>query len=231
MGKSTLLIRLITEDVFFKGKFDRVIIFSPTFFLDQKWTSVLNVKGVLKKYPYESTEERIDLVAPQREKRRFTGRIRQEDVYTEYDEEVLEELVDSQKEHQEMYGKEGMPKCLIIFEDAAGLNLFSGKTGTRYIKLITTLRHYNISIWTAIQSYKLLPRTVRVNCTNMIFFRICNKVELRKIHEEFPMVGDFNAWFDLFTDLTKEEYSFCHLNLQNPPRFQLIQNFDRFVAH
>ena len=65
MGKSTLLIR---EDVFIKGKFDRIIIFSPTFFLDEKWVSVLSIKGVLKKYPYEATEERIDLVAPQREK-------------------------------------------------------------------------------------------------------------------------------------------------------------------
>ena len=143
---------------------------------------------------------------------------------------VLDELVDSQKEYREMYGEEGMPKCLIIFEDAAGLSLFSGKTGTRYIKLITTLRHNKVSIWHAIQSYKLIPRTVRTNCTNLIFFRICNKVELRKIHE-FPMVGDFNAWFDLFTELTKEDYSFVHLNLQNPPRFQLCQNFDRFVAH
>src|SRR5215217_1822690 len=158
-------------------------------------------------------------------------KIRENDVYTEYDKEVLADLVESQKEFQEMYGKVGMPNVLIIFEDAAGLNLYSGKTGTRYIKLITTLRHYNISIWTAIQSYKLLPRTVRVNCTNLITFRICNKQELRKIHEEFPMVGDFNAWFDLFDDLTKEDFSFVHLNLKNPPRFQLITNFDRFVDH
>ena len=130
-----------------------------------------------------------------------------------------------------MYGKAGTPNSLIVFEDAAGLNLFSGKTGTRYIQLITTLRHYNISIWTAIQSYKLLPRTVRVNCTNLIFFRICNKQELQKIHEEIPMVSDFNTWFDLFQELTMEEYSFVHLNLANPPRFQLIQCFDRYVAH
>ena len=104
-----------------------------------------------------------------KEKRRFTGRIRPEYVHTEYDEDVLGELVESQKEYQELYGKAGTPQCLIIFEDAALLNLFTGKTGTRYIKLIITLRHYNISIWTAIQSYKLLPRTVRVNCTNLIF--------------------------------------------------------------
>ena len=45
------------------------------------------------------------------------------------------------------------------------------------------------------------------------------------------MVGDFNEWFDLFSELIKEDFSFVHLCLQNPPRFQLIQNFDRFVDH
>ena len=219
MGKSTLLIRLITEDVFFRGKFHQIIIFSPTFYLDPKWTSVLSIQGVLKKSPHEMAKETIDLVAPQREKRRFSGRIPAEDVFTAYDEEVLKNLVELQKDYQEMYGKAGMPNVLIIFEDAAGLNLFSGKKGTAYIKLITTLRHYNISIWHAIQSYKLIPRTVRVNCTNLITFRICNKQELRKIHEEFPKVGDFNAWFDIFTDLTKEYFSFVHLNLANAPVF------------
>ena len=217
MGKSTLLIRLITEDVFFRGKFHRIVIFSPTCYLYPKWTSVLSIKGVLKKCPHEMAEETIDLVAPQRKKRRFSGRIPAEDVYTEYDEEVLKNLVESQKDYQEIYGKAGMPSVLVIFEDAAGLNLFSGKRGTAYIKLITTLRHCNISIWHAIQSYKLIPRTVRINCSNLIFFRICNKQELRKLHEEFPMVGDFNAWFNLFEKLTKEDYSFVHLNAKSAP--------------
>ena len=100
----------------------------------------------MKKYANESPEETINLVSSQCERQRHTGKIRENDVYTEYDEEVLADLVESQKEFQEMYGKVGMPNVLIIFEDAAGLNLYSGKTGTRYIKLITTLRHYNISI-------------------------------------------------------------------------------------
>ena len=160
MGKSTLLIRLVTEDV---GKFHQIIIFSPTFYLDPKWTNVLSIKGVLKKSPHEMAEETINLVAPQREKRRFSGRFPADDVFTEYDEEVLKNLVESQRDYEEMYGKGGMPNVLVIFEDAAGLNLFTGKKGTAYIKLITTLRHYNISIWHAIQSYKLIPRTVRVN--------------------------------------------------------------------
>ena len=121
-----------------------ILIFSPTFYLDDNMTSVLNVRGVLKKYPLESPEETINLVSPQRERQRHTGKIRENDVYTEYDEEVLADLVESQKEFQLMYGKSGMPNVPIVFEDAGGLNLFSGKTGTRYIKLITTLRHYNI---------------------------------------------------------------------------------------
>ena len=185
MCKSTLLIRLVTEDVFFKGKFHRIVIFSPTFYLDPKWTSVLSIKGVLKKSPHEMAEETIDLVAPQREKRRFSGRIPADDVFTEYDEEVLKNLVESQRDYQEMYGKAGMPSALLIFEDAAGLNLFSGKKGTH--KHFASLQYF---VWHAIQSYKLIPRTVRVNYTNLITFRICNKQELRKIHEEFPMVGD-----------------------------------------
>jgi hypothetical protein len=208
-GKSTLLIRLITQDVFFKGKFHRIILFSPTVFLDRKWESALNVKGVLKRYPHESTEETIDLVSPVPEKKRFTGRIHEEDVYTEYSEDVLEELVDSQISFKNQYGEDEMPRCLVIFEDAGGLNLFKGKSGTRYVQLITTLRHYKISIWTAIQSYKLLPVPVRINCTNLIIFRIKNKQEVRKIYDEFPMVSSFNEWFDLF----------------------LCQNFDRFVSH
>lgn len=73
-------------------------------------SDVLSVKGVLKRNPYESTEETIDLVSPAREKRRFTGRIPAEDVYTEYDEAVLEELVESQKEYQELSDLNFLPK-------------------------------------------------------------------------------------------------------------------------
>ena len=100
IGKSTLVILLATEDVFFKGNFHRIIIFSPTFHLDLKWTSVLSIKGVLKKCPHEMAEETIDLVAPQRKKRRFSGRIPADNVYTEYDEEVLKNLVESQRDYQ-----------------------------------------------------------------------------------------------------------------------------------
>ena len=66
--------------------------------------SVLNIKGVLKKYPHESPEETINLVLPLRERQRYTGKIRENDIYTEYDEGVLADLVESQKEFQEMCG-------------------------------------------------------------------------------------------------------------------------------
>ena len=61
-GKTTLLNNLFRKIVFFKGFFDRIVIFSPLpLELDPKWQGLLDMKGVLRKKPSPKAPDRMNL--------------------------------------------------------------------------------------------------------------------------------------------------------------------------
>ena len=118
---------------------------------------------------------------------------------------------------------------LVIFDNVLGLGLFEGKNLKAMKVLAASLQHSLCSVVYGNQAYKSIPRLIRVNCTNLLW-NIKNEQERRKIHEEFPLIGDFKKWNTVFEQIvTKSDHAMAHLNFQNPPKYQLIQDFDSFV--
>jgi hypothetical protein len=227
-GKSTLLINLLINSAFFAGFFDRIVLFSPTFNLDEKWVKAYNVNNVLRKPSRQHGDETIDLSdGPNTSQPRFTGRMDLADVHLAFDHQELKEILDEQEENLAA----GKYRLLVMFEDCIGLDMFSGKNRKIMEKLATILRHLKVSVIYCSQSYKLIPRTIRTNLNNLIIFDIKNTQERKKIHEEYPCIGDFKRWQLVYEQIirTGGDHAFIHMNFQNNQRYQVIQNFDHYV--
>ena len=227
-GKTTLIINLLINVAFFKGFFDRIIIFSPLpLRLDPKWKKLLKMKGVLRAKPTEVAPDVIQLWDTMDVvKKEDPRRINPDDIYTEFDAEALTEFLEEQKDNLES----GASRVCVIFEDCPGLDMFSGKNGKLMQKLATTLRHYQCTVFYCTQSYMLIPRTIRNNCTHLVVWDIQNILERRKIHAEHPMVGSFDNFNKLFDELMNTGvHPFIFFNFRNPPRKQIVLNFDRII--
>jgi hypothetical protein len=119
----------------------------------------------------------------------------------------------------------------VVFEDCPGLDMFSGKKGKIMQRLATTLRHYQTTVFYCTQSYMLLPRTIRNNCTHMIVWNIQNIGERKRIHAEHPMVGSFDKFNHLFDTLMRTPgHPFIFFNFRNPIGKQIVLNFDLIVG-
>ena len=99
-----------------------------------------------------------------------------------YDQEIITELYEEQKEAKKYLkkGKELTHICIVLDDLITDL-----PTNQRSLlsKLFCTGRHLNISILIASQSYKLCARTIRMNLTCLIVLH-CNQGEVKKISEE-----------------------------------------------
>jgi hypothetical protein len=232
-GKTTLLNNLFRKSVFFKGFFDRIVIFSPLpLWLDAKWQGLLDMKGVLRKKPSPKGTDNTNLIplydndGTGKKRKKDPRRINPADIHIEFDPDALQDILEEQKDALE----EGSYRLCVVFEDCPGLDMFTGKKGKIMLKLATTLRHYQCTTFYCTQSYMLLPRTVRNNCTHMIVWNIQNIGERRRIHAEHPMVGGFDKFNNLFDALMRTNgHPFIFFNFRNPIGKQIVLNFDVIV--
>lgn len=82
--------------------------------------------------------------------------------YKEFDEQVVENLVNKQYELIKSYGKKDAPQVFIYLDDICGI--ISRKKGMETLnKLFSAGRHYNISVIASVQSATMLSPTIRSN--------------------------------------------------------------------
>ena len=92
-------------------------------------------------------------------------------------------------------------------------------------------RHYNISIIMISQLYKKLSVPMRVNSTNLIFFRIRNRCELQKVVEENQESLTKKEFLQVYNQSTIEPFSLLHINNQETdPLKRFRKNWDHIVS-
>jgi len=155
-------------------------------------------------------------------------KIPKENFIKDFDEEWLEKLIDKQRKNIEKKGVDKTDNIMLIFDDILSKQkFFSSKI---LIKLVTECRHYNISYILNSQSYKKIPRVVRLNCRGIILFP-SSLGELIKFSEENSLPNMSNKRFlELIQHCTKEPYQFAFLQQDAPPQERLRKNFNKIVA-
>ena len=102
----------------------------------------------------------------------------------QYD-EVIDEIIKGQEEDIKEDGKDEAPHILFIFSDLAGTKFYSNNKSTLN-KLAFNHRHLKLSIILDSQALRQINTAFRSNLSGiMLFAGISNRLELKKIYEEF----------------------------------------------
>lgn len=141
------------------------------------------------------------------------------DVYTEYDDEILENILDTQKS----YEKKNMPKIMMVFDDMSGM---LGSRNSNINHFLTRHRHYNCNCMLSIQNFRNLSNVARSNSSYVLLLNgIVNDKEFEKLQDEYDGIYKGTLKY-MYKKYTKKPYSFLYLDLRSNPA-RMFQNFTK----
>jgi hypothetical protein len=237
-GKSNLLLHLLLHKDNYFQKFNRIILFSPTLEMDEKMEKLMQCNFLCRSNQALSDaiwrEEcqcsiQLNEELPERPILPPFKGIEAEDIYTEYDPQILQDLIDHQKEIIKSYGKDLSDRCLVIMDDSPTLGVFRQSHRDLFARFVLTIRHYNCSLILCTQMMKTVPKITRHNLTGCMCFE-CNDKEREDIYEAFGANIPRSRWEELFAVLTSKPYSFFQCNLKNSKGKKIIKDLEEFVA-
>jgi GTPase SAR1 family protein len=196
-GKSTIMSSMILDH--YRGCFARIIIMSPSIFLDSVWDPVklyirneLNVKDDEKIY------------------------------FDEWDPEALQQVLD---EHTKIVKvcKERGKHChgiLIICDDFADdERLHTAGRGNILNQLFVRGRHSFGSCWVSSQRLHSISTPVKVNTQFYIILPLRSAKEKESLFESLSAVHSLKTLERLYQAATSKDHSFLYVNLKNPVEF------------
>lgn len=199
-GKSSCIVNLICRDEFYNKDFkgENIYIISPSIENDLKLKKMIEVKD-----------------------------IPEHNLFTEYDEGVLEELYDMLAEDYKTSVDSGeIPtNKLIIFDDMSYSGALKNKTHGIISKLFCNGRHILVSTLLTSQKYSDLLTTCRENLNGAILFSCSNK-QLDLIEQDHNFLKNKKIFNEMFRDATKEKHSFFVVNYTNGEDLYQDSNFN-----
>jgi hypothetical protein len=196
-GKTNMLVTLLTDPRFYKGKFSHIYWCSPTATVDPSL-------DVLRDYIREQGNQGEDDPA-------FMDSI---------DVAFLQSRVDRQKKVTEYLKKHKVKQkawnMLIVLDDLADVKRGLPEISRFVDGLFVKARHWGVSVVLSTQKLKLplISPTVRVNCTCLFSWRLRNMSDLWDglIHEYSALV-DKEKLYDAYKQAVSIPYNFLYINL------------------
>ena len=196
-GKTNMLVTLLTDPRFYKGKFSHIYWCSPTATVDPSL-------DVLRDYIREQGNQGEDDPA-------FMDSI---------DVTFLQSRVDRQKKVTEYLKKHKVKQkawnMLIVLDDLADVKRGLPEISRFVDSLFVKARHWGVSVVLSTQKLKLplISPTVKVNCTCLFSWRLRNMSDLWDglIHEYSALV-DKEKLYDAYKQAVSIPYNFLYINL------------------
>lgn len=199
-GKSSVIVNLVCRDEFYNKDFkgENIYIISPSIENDLKLKKMIEVKD-----------------------------IPDHNLFTEYDEGLLEELYDMLAEDYKNSVDSGeIPtNKLIIMDDLSYSGALKNKTHGIISKLFCNGRHILVSTLLTSQKYSDLLTTCRENLNGAILFSCSNK-QLDLIEQDHNFLKNKKDFNNMFRDATKEKHSFFVVNYTNGEDLYQDSNFN-----
>ena len=140
--------------------------------------------------------------------------------------EQLDYVFEKQNELVEEMGYLNSPKVLIIFDDVISSPRFMNSN--TFKRCFIQGRHINLSVIINTQKYHAIPRTMRLNCTDVAFFP-SSQSEVARIAEEFtPPSKTVKQFTALVNYATSEPYNFLYINTRAKRKYR--KNLDVYLA-
>jgi hypothetical protein len=149
-------------------------------------------------------------------------------LFSEFDEDTLEALLDITKENYDeaIANGESPVHSLYILDDLSfGGNLKKHKNGA-IAKMFSNSRHYLCSVYCSAQRYADVDTGARENASGCILFK-CTDRQLETISEDHNFLTQGkNQFKKMFREVTREPHSFLVVNYSNPPeKLYMNKNF------
>jgi len=139
--------------------------------------------------------------------------------------EQLDYVFNKQSQLIETMGFLKAPKVLIIFDDVISNPRFMNSN--TFKKCFIQGRHISASVIVNTQKYHAIPRTMRLNCTDICFFP-SSQSEVARIAEEFtPPSKTVKEFTKLINYCTAEPFNFLYINTRARRKFR--KNLSQYV--
>lgn len=150
-----------------------------------------------------------------------------QNVHDDYSTEKLVKIVEKYMEINKERAKDNKSKIkfLVILDDCVDL-LPNGVWDNTLKSLIFKLRHYGGSIWISSQSYKSVPKPIRLNTTHRLLFQM-NNLDLQDVAGEVKMPKkDFFEVYDYATESDPgETWHFLYIRDKESRDERLFKDF------
>lgn len=231
-GKTVTLINMLINKELLGEKFNQIYIISPTNKLDAKWDLLKNTNTLLINHKLinklKKEKQKNKLFETFKEtSSNYSTKIPDENFIEDVNVDLLKSLIEEQKKIITEYGKEFADEILIVYDDCISAKKFFSSESVQ--KLIFNSRHFKISLIITSQSYKSLPKCLRLNVSLMILYYTANKKELETIYEENSSSLGFKAFEKIFQDITNVPFNFLCINYQNDSKHRLQNAFENFI--
>ena len=185
-GKTVLLLNLIARKAFpYRKYYQTIQVHSPTIETDPSW----------------------QLLRTKREERRG-----QYELYDHLDAEAILSLVDYNNMMIKYKGKHKVRHSLIVLDDLAGM--MKHKSNEFLSALLMRLRHANVHLWLTTQSYRAIPRAMRLQFLYHVIFRVSPQ-ELDVIGTELNGSLDEDVFRSLHrTAVEAKPYNFLYADVR-----------------
>jgi hypothetical protein len=148
-----------------------------------------------------------------------------ENFIKEFDEAFINKILSAQEAEIKKKGYTKARNVALILDDILSKKKFLNSK--IMMKLCTCCRHYNTSIFILSQSYKNIPRALRLQMRGIVFLP-SSLNEVNKFAEEqcLPNMGN-KRFKELIQYATKEPYQFCFIN--NDSQQKLRKGFNKLI--
>ncbi|KAI9159501.1 hypothetical protein H9P43_008841 [Blastocladiella emersonii ATCC 22665] len=226
-GKSTLIANLVCFPQFYKGRFDNIWVFNPTFHADDKYEYIAS-QAIL-----QPPKKQHNVLDPQEHN---PNRLKVKPSCIVTDPELfIPTLLKMRKDLTKTFedqGKKALQDQLLIIDDVLGLKLLSHKTLTNFL---CNSRHLKNSCIIGVQRWCALPKTLRINCSYSVVHPIYNKTEVKTLHKEIGSqfsLKEFEVIIEQLFDTRSEgntKRRFLGVNNQNSPKYRLVDSFSEWI--
>tara|TARA_R110000772_G_scaffold142139_1_gene251829 strand:+ start:976 stop:1743 length:768 start_codon:yes stop_codon:yes gene_type:complete len=205
-GKSFCIYNLLSN--FYKGCFDKVYIFNPSYGND------MTLSPESLDLPEESFYDKVDV---------------------DFIEGVIDSQIAQKKQYDAgKLKKKHLDRILLVFDDCiSDPNFVSNRNANIMNKLAFKGRHLRMNCILSSQSYNAgMSKRLRTNVPNWIFFRTDNTKERKSIIEEQGGICDEKKFEEMFDYATKEPHDFFYIYGSCPNKeAKFRRNIDNIIEY
>lgn len=151
-----------------------------------------------------------------------------DEAYEEYDDRIIQKIIDEQKASLQKDGRNETPNILLILDDVIDQ---IPKEKSALNSLSMRLRHYKVTCWITTQKFNKLPVAFRNQVQYWILFKtaIKNEVERESIAREVGSFTSEQTFMKLWNSVGDNNWNFMVVHIRSPEAKMFRREFQKYI--